>query len=129
MALAHAIARAAASAHAREATDDLPAQLRAATQRIEQWSLEGLSDVQATTQLLQQAAAPMQQYYTLPAVEAERELALAQAAAGRSCAYLRCANLGGEGGPATGQGAGSMRCRWVGAVGWAAKSEELPLRC
>ncbi len=55
----------------------------------------------------------MQQYCALPAVEAERQLALAQAAAGRSCAYLRCANLGGEGGPAAGQGAGSMRCRWV----------------
>ncbi|PRW60748.1 starch binding domain-containing [Chlorella sorokiniana] len=32
------------------------------------------------------------------------------AAATRSCAYLRCANLGGEGGPAIGQGVGSMRC-------------------
>ena len=56
-------------------------------------------------------AALMQQYYALPAVEAERELALAQAAAGRSCAYLRCANLGCEGGPVAGQGCGSMRCR------------------
>ncbi len=56
-------------------------------------------------------AALMQQYYALPAVEAERRLQLAQAAAGRSCAYLRCANLGGEGGAAAGQGAGSMRCR------------------
>jgi len=61
-------------------------------------------------------AALMQQYYALPAVEAERQLALAQAAAGRSCAYLLCTNLGGEGGPAAGQGAGSMRCRWAG--GW-----------
>ncbi|KAL4859676.1 hypothetical protein ACK3TF_000754 [Chlorella vulgaris] len=37
-------------------------------------------------------------------------LELAQAAATRSCAYLRCANLAGEGGPAAGQGAGSQRC-------------------
>ncbi len=58
-------------------------------------------------------AALMQQYYALPAVEAERQLALAQVAAGRSCAYLRCANLGGEGGPKAGQGVGSMRCRWA----------------
>ena len=58
-------------------------------------------------------AALMQQYYALPAAEAERQLQLAQAAAGRSCAYLRCANLGGEGGPAAGQGAGSKRCRCV----------------
>jgi hypothetical protein len=37
-------------------------------------------------------------------------LELAQAAAARSCAYLRCANLADEGGPAVGQGAGSQRC-------------------
>lgn len=69
--------------------------------------------MQETEQLRQQAASLMQQYHALPAVEAERQLVLAQAAAGRSCAYLRCANLGGEGGPAAGEGAGSMRCRWV----------------
>ena len=45
---------------------------------------------------------------------AERRLALAHAAATRSCAYLCCAKLGGEGGPAAGEGAGSMRCRWAG---------------
>ena len=48
-----------------------------------------------------------------PEQHAEAQLVLAQAAATRSCAYLRCANLGGEGGPAAGEGAGSMRCRWV----------------
>ena len=37
----------------------------------------------------------------------------AQAAAARSCAYLRCANLGGEGRPTARQGAGNQRCRWV----------------
>ena len=47
-------------------------------------------------------------------LHAEAQLALAQGAATRSCAYLCCANLGGEGGPAAGQGVGSMRCRWVG---------------
>ena len=49
-----------------------------------------------------------------PERHAEAQLALAQAAATRSCAYLRCANLGGEGGRAAGQGVGSMRCRWAG---------------
>ena len=49
-----------------------------------------------------------------PERHAEAQLALAQAAATRSCAYPRCANLGGEGGPAAGEGVGSMRCRWVG---------------
>ncbi len=38
------------------------------------------------------------------------ELELAQVAATRSCAYLRCANLAGKGGSAAGQGAGSQRC-------------------
>ncbi|KAI3433899.1 hypothetical protein D9Q98_003701 [Chlorella vulgaris] len=37
-------------------------------------------------------------------------LELAQAAATRSCAYLRCANLASEGGPAAGKGAGTRRC-------------------
>ena len=54
-----------------------------------------------------------------PERHTEAQLALAQAAATRSCAYLRCANLGSEGGPAAGEGAGSMRCRWVGGcVRW-----------
>ncbi len=71
--------------------------------------------------LLQPAAglaALMQQYYALPAVEQPRQLAVAQAAAGRCCAYLRCANVGGEGGPAAGEGVGSKRCRWA-LRGWA----------
>ncbi|KAI3433924.1 hypothetical protein D9Q98_003726 [Chlorella vulgaris] len=42
--------------------------------------------------------------------QADDALELAQAAAVRSCAYLRCANLAGEGGPAAGQGQGSQRC-------------------
>ena len=65
-------------------------------------------------QLLQPAAelaALMQQHLALPAVEEERTLVVARAAAARSCAYLRCANVAGEGGPAAGQGVGSMRCR------------------
>ena len=85
-----------------------------------------LAPLRGVVQPAADLAALMQQYYALPAVAAERQLALAQAAAGRSCAYLRCANLGGEGGPAAGQGVGSMRCRcdargWVGracAAAW-----------
>ena len=66
--------------------------------------------------LLQPAAdlaALMQQYYALPEIDQPHRLAVAQAAAGRCCAYLRCANAGGEGGPAAGKGVGSKRCRWV----------------
>jgi hypothetical protein len=43
------------------------------------------------------------------------QVELAQAAAARSCAYLRCANLGLEGGPAAGQ-AGSLKCSACRAV-------------
>ena len=56
-----------------------------------------------------QAAALVVQRLT-PALEAA-QLELAQAAAARSCAYLCCANLGGECGPAAGEGVGNRRCR------------------
>ena len=39
-----------------------------------------------------------------------RQLQQAQAAAQRSCAYLRCANAALQGGPAAGQGEGTLRC-------------------
>ncbi|PRW20905.1 hypothetical protein C2E21_8584 [Chlorella sorokiniana] len=55
-----------------------------------------------------------------PAMQPERHkaarLQLAQAAATRSCAYLHCTNVGGEGGSAAGQGVGSMRCSACRAV-------------
>lgn len=50
-----------------------------------------------------------------PAMQLERHkearLRLAQAVVTRSCAFLHCANLSGEGGPAAGQGAANLRCR------------------
>ena len=55
-------------------------------------------------------AAALLQHWRRPEQQQEDALALAQAAAARSCAYLRCANVGGEGGPAAGEGAGSARC-------------------
>ena len=120
--------------------EPLPARLREAGQQLRRQLPHDLRGMPFETfllmhqavpsQLLQQAAdlaALMQQYYALPAVAAERQLAVAQAAAGRSCAYLRCANLGGEGGPAAGQGAGSMRCRWArrveGADAWSREQQ------
>ena len=56
-------------------------------------------------------AAALLDWWRRPEQEAADQLELAQAAATRSCAYLRCANLGGGGGPAAGQGEGSQRCR------------------
>lgn len=58
-----------------------------------------------------QVAALLQQCWEQPEQRAADELALAQAAATRSCAYLHCTNVACEGGPAAGEGAGSMRCR------------------
>ena len=51
-------------------------------------------------------------WWRQPEQEAGMRLQLARAAAARSCAYLRCANLGAADGPAAGEGVGSMRCRW-----------------
>ncbi len=108
--------QAAEAAASSGAPASLPQQLRQIALQLQSWTLEDLTNVQETEHQLQLAAAVMQQYHALPEVESKRRFAVAQAAAGRSCAYLRCANLGGEGGPAAGQGAGSMRCRWVGEV-------------
>ncbi len=59
----------------------------------------------------ERGAGVIEQYRALPAHALAAQVVLAQAAAGRSCAYLSCSNLQAEGGPAAGQGVGSMRCR------------------
>ena len=98
----------------------LAAQLEAAagslSQQMEAADASGRVSAPQLPPLLQLAAhlaGLLQQHLALPALEAYRLLAEAQATAGRSCAYLRCANVAGEGGPAAGQGTGSMRCRWA----------------
>ena len=58
------------------------------------------------------ALASQHQALSEQAQAAQRELAFA--AAGRSCAYLRCSTVQAEGGAAAGQCTGSMRCRWGG---------------
>jgi hypothetical protein len=50
------------------------------------------------------------QHWQQPEPRAAARLELAQAAATHCCAYLRCAQLGTQGGPAAGEGAGSKRC-------------------
>ena len=50
-----------------------------------------------------EVAALLQRYFELPEQEAARALELAQAAGGRSCAYLWCANLAMEGREAEGK--------------------------
>lgn len=72
---------------------------------------------QRTQQLLQllpaaeRMAAVLKQHEALPELAQARQLELARAAAGRSCAFLCCSNLQAGGGPAAGQGTGRMRCR------------------
>ena len=56
-------------------------------------------------------AAALLAWWRRPEAPPAAALEAVQAAAARSCAYLRCANLGGEGGPAAGPGGGSQRCR------------------
>ena len=55
-------------------------------------------------------ATKLQEYWQLPEQLQTNRLEAARAAAARSCAYLRCANLGGEGGALAGTGS-STRCR------------------
>ena len=82
-----------------------------------------LSPGSAVSMMLQQQVLPaarqlgaaLLEWWALPEQAGPLKLEAAQAAAARSCAYLHCANLAAEGGPAAGQGVGSMRCRWVGA--------------
>ena len=58
-------------------------------------------------------AAALLNWWRRPGAQQEQQLEAAQAAAKRSCAYLRCANLGGGSGPSAKQGEleGSRRCR------------------
>jgi hypothetical protein len=50
------------------------------------------------------------QHWQQPELQRAAQLELAQAAATRCCAYLRCAQLGAQGGPAASDGVGSKRC-------------------
>ncbi|KAL4443556.1 hypothetical protein ABPG75_011293 [Micractinium tetrahymenae] len=50
------------------------------------------------------------EYWQLPEQAKAAQLEVAQAAACRSCAYLRCSNAALQGGPAAGEGMGSKRC-------------------
>jgi hypothetical protein len=49
----------------------------------------------------------------------------AEYAAARSCAYLGCANLAAEGGPAAGQGHGSKKCSGCRAVWYCGEACQL----
>ncbi|PRW60531.1 hypothetical protein C2E21_1213 [Chlorella sorokiniana] len=115
--------------------DDLAAQLSEAASSLRQQRQAQLGGLPADAppaqragwlrRLLQPAAelaALVQQYYALPAVDEPHRLALAQAAAGRCCAYLRCANVEGEGGPAAVEGAGSKCCSGCRTVWYCGKT-------
>ena len=82
------------------------AQTSLAAQPVEQLAAAFQRVLRAAAQL----ADLLLQCWALPAQAAEMRLELAQAAATRSCAYLGCSNLGLKGGPAAGEGAGSLKC-------------------
>ncbi len=91
---------------------------------LEMESIEHLPSLAAThvpaVAAAERVAALLLQAWDSPEQQAARRLELAQAAATRSCAYLRCANVGGEGGPFAGQGADSKRCRCGAAMAFLA---------
>ncbi len=74
-------------------------------------SAERLAKLQELLPHIVRLAARLAALWRQPEQQAVEQLLQAQAAATRSCAYLRCSNVGAEGGPAAGQGLGSMRCR------------------
>ncbi|KAL4437463.1 hypothetical protein ABPG75_004602 [Micractinium tetrahymenae] len=61
-------------------------------------------------QVAQQLGAALHAYCQQPEQQRAALAEVALAAASRSCAFLRCANVGGRGGPDAGQGEGSLRC-------------------
>ncbi|KAI7842251.1 hypothetical protein COHA_003892 [Chlorella ohadii] len=87
--------------------------LRAAAATLQAMLRQPLDDKGPRSQQLQimkDLSELLQQVWQLPEQQEAARLETAQAAAARSCAYLRCANLGGGGGPAAGQGSGSSKC-------------------
>lgn len=102
------------SGTASAATAAALAELRAALVQLEQQlhtlNTLGLEASQLCT-ALERAAAALEPWWALPEQLAKQQLEVAQVAATRSCAYLCCANVAAQGGPAAGQGVGSMRCR------------------
>ena len=122
--LAELASEAVGSAGADGMPDSLAAQLQAAARTLRERERQlmaavgpdaTLAEHASVLQQLQQPAADLaallRQQAALPAVEAQRRLVVARAAAVRSCAFLGCANVGGRGGPAAGQGEGSLLCR------------------
>ncbi|PRW60632.1 ankyrin repeat and MYND domain-containing [Chlorella sorokiniana] len=69
-----------------------------------------LAQLQTLLPLAMQLAEHLAAYCQQVDRQPEEQLVRARADATRSCAYLRCANVGAEGGPSAGQGLGSMRC-------------------
>ena len=67
--------------------------------------------------LLRSLTAALLEYWRRPEAAQAGQLELAQAAAACCCAFLSCANLECEGGPAAGEGVGAKCCRWVGLEG------------
>ncbi|KAL4420431.1 hypothetical protein ABPG75_010087 [Micractinium tetrahymenae] len=123
------------AACAAEAVDgqaaELGSQLAAAAQRLHRQLAAAVTDgheeqgsVARELQLLQDqllpaaldAAAALQRYWARPEQVSAVRVVMAHGAAARSCANLRCPNVGLEGGPAAGQGRGCKRCGGCRAV-------------
>ena len=96
--------------HCAAAASAISSCIRAATQRNAPESA-AVRQLQAALPHATRLAAALRQWWSSAEQRQESALMLAQVAAGRSCAFLRCANLAGAGGPAMKQGVGSRPCR------------------
>ena len=101
--LAEEAAQAAEQLHAQQASAPAVDAASPAKERA-QWLQEVLPAAE-------RAAAVVKRHQALPELAQARQLEVARAAAGRSCAYLCCSNLQAGGGPAAGKGEGSLQCR------------------
>ncbi|KAL4433944.1 hypothetical protein ABPG75_000385 [Micractinium tetrahymenae] len=93
--------------HLLAAAEQLNAVLRALR---EAEPLEQPGVLQAALPAATKAAATLQAWWGLPAQQQAAQLELGQAVAVRACAFLRCSNIGAEGGMAAGETDGSKRC-------------------
>ena len=97
---------AAALAHLQERQGELESRIDAGCTPAQQ-----ARQLQQLLPLAAELAVLLQQHWQQPEEVAAVGLELAHIAATRSCAYLQCSNVEAEGGgPAAGQGTGSMRC-------------------
>lgn len=105
---------------AAEAAEELLAQHLSLAGALSAVPGERAQRLQQALPAVERVAAVVRQHQALRELARARQLELARAAAGRSCAHFCCSNLQARGGPAAKRGTGNLLCRLVGsfAFGW-----------